>query len=82
MLPLFTGELYPTVLRNAGIGSAAMCKKFGAVLAPLVIELGKVGWFLPLLVFAVSSILLGLLIIPLPETSNKNLPDTISDIED
>lgn len=36
---LFSGELFPTVVRNVGVGSASMCARIGSMLAPFVTSL-------------------------------------------
>lgn len=38
---LFSGELFPTVVRNVGVGSASMCARIGSVIAPFVSSLVK-----------------------------------------
>lgn len=87
-LYLYTGELYPTVIRNAGVGSAAMFSRIGSLLSPLLLASGtsEVGGFVSvswskgppvLLVLSIFMIVQAILIIPLPETKDKPLPDTI-----
>ncbi|KAF5284077.1 hypothetical protein FQA39_LY17126 [Lamprigera yunnana] len=82
VLHLFTGELYPTVLRNAALGLNIMLTKLGAMAAPLIIGVGTTYKFVPLLVFAVLSLIEGMLVRPLPETLDASLPETVNDIED
>lgn len=36
---LFSGELFPTVVRNIGIGTSSMCARVGSMLAPFVVSL-------------------------------------------
>lgn len=33
---LFSGELFPTVVRNAGVGSSSMCARIGSMAAPFI----------------------------------------------
>lgn len=79
-LYLFTGELYPTIIRNAGVGAAVMFSRIGSMLAPLVIALHDVTPFLPLLVLAGMAGIEALLVIPLPETKGMVLPEKIEDL--
>lgn len=80
-LYLFTGELYPTVIRNAGVGGAVMSSRVGSMLAPLVAALHDVSPFLPLLVMSALTFSLAVLVLFLPETKGKQLPERIEDLE-
>ncbi|KAK6934374.1 Major facilitator, sugar transporter-like, partial [Dillenia turbinata] len=68
LLFIYTAELFPTVVRNAALGSTTQASQMGAILSPLVVVMG--GW-LPFAVFAFCGILAGFLAFYLPETSNK-----------
>ncbi|KAK9693113.1 Sugar transporter [Popillia japonica] len=78
---LFTGELYPTIIRNAGVGSSVVFFKVGAIIAPLVLSLLTIANYLPLLIMSVLALLQAFVIYPLPESKDCQLPDTITDIE-
>ncbi|ENN72634.1 hypothetical protein YQE_10732, partial [Dendroctonus ponderosae] len=78
---LFTGELFPTVLRNSGVGLAMMFSRLGSIIAPLLVSLQNVADFLPLLVMGIVAIIQAVLVLFLPETQGKKLPDTIEDLE-
>lgn len=80
-LYLFTGELYPTVVRNAGVGGAVMFSRIGSMLAPLVAALHDLAPSLPLIVLAILGVLEALLVLPLPETLGNTLPEKIEDLE-
>ncbi|XP_052805503.1 organic cation transporter protein-like isoform X2 [Mya arenaria] len=78
---VFSLELYPTVLRNAGMGASSCVARFGGMAAPYVAKMGELiggdfGKALPLVIFGASSILAGFLCIFLPETLHQQLPDT------
>ncbi|XP_033200752.2 organic cation transporter protein-like [Bombus vancouverensis nearcticus] len=53
-----------------------------SILAPFVVYLNVVSSFLPLLVLGTLGIMGGLLTLFLPETLNKDLPQTLQDGED
>ncbi|KAJ9153695.1 hypothetical protein P3X46_027113 [Hevea brasiliensis] len=74
-----TAELFPTVVRNAALGSATQAAQMGAILAPFVVVLGGA---LPFAVFAFCGIMGGLLAFYLPETLNRPLYDTMTGMED
>ncbi|XP_046711783.1 solute carrier family 22 member 7-like isoform X1 [Silurus meridionalis] len=78
---LYTTELYPTVLRQNGVGYASFVGRLGASVSPLVMLLEDVWLRLPQVVFGVIAILSGLVALLLPETNNARLPETIEDIE-
>ncbi|KAI0213623.1 Organic cation transporter protein [Lamellibrachia satsuma] len=79
---VFSAELFPTVLRNTGIGTGSMHARVGGLIAPFVTELGRLFWKpLPMIVFGCASLLAGVLALLLPETFNQHLPDTIEDAE-
>ncbi|KAK5650955.1 hypothetical protein RI129_001984 [Pyrocoelia pectoralis] len=80
-LHLFTGELYPTVMRNAALGLNIMLTKLGAMIAPLIIGLGSISPIIPMATFSALSLIEALLVHPLPETLNSMLPETVGDVE-
>ncbi|KAK5772541.1 hypothetical protein PVK06_048830 [Gossypium arboreum] len=79
LLFIYTAELFPTVVRNAALGSATQAAQMGAILAPFVVVLGGI---LPFLVFGICGLVGGMLAYCLPETLNKPLYDTMRGIEE
>ncbi|XP_067000202.2 organic cation transporter protein [Anabrus simplex] len=77
-LYLFSGELLPTVVRNAGMGAAGMCSRLGSVLAPFVKSMDE-PW--PYIILGVAPLLGALFLSFLPETQGCPLPDTLEDGE-
>ncbi|XP_050520905.1 organic cation transporter protein [Daktulosphaira vitifoliae] len=78
---LFSGELFPTVVRNVGIGTASMCARIGSIVAPFVSSLGIINVYLPPLVFGTFPLVGAVLCLLLPETKGSQLPVTIDDGE-
>ncbi|XP_068184042.1 uncharacterized protein [Antennarius striatus] len=78
---LYIPELYPTVLRQNGMGFTTFMCRLGVSLAPLILLLGDVWTPLPHIIFCSAATTCGLLPLLLPETLNKKLPETIDDIE-
>ncbi|XP_043118176.1 solute carrier family 22 member 7-like [Puntigrus tetrazona] len=78
---LYTTELYPTVLRQNGLGYSSFVGRVGVSLAPLVSLLDEVWLHLPKVLFCTVAVSSGLLALLLSETHGVRLPETIEDIE-
>lgn len=79
---VFSAELYPTVIRNMGMGLSSTCARVGGVISPFVVLLADHWRPLPLIIFGVFSFVSGLLSLLLPETRKCHLPDTIAEGEE
>ncbi|XP_034088686.1 solute carrier family 22 member 6-A-like, partial [Gymnodraco acuticeps] len=79
---LYTGELYPTVLRQTGLGFVSTMARVGSMAAPAVLILDEVLPALPSVVYGGAAVLASVFACFLPETLNKPLPDTIEDVEE
>ncbi|XP_039634047.1 solute carrier family 22 member 6 isoform X4 [Perca fluviatilis] len=79
---LYSGELYPTIIRQNGMGWVSMMARIGAMVAPMVLLTGEYIPWLPGLIYGGAPILSGVAAIFLPETLGSPLPDTIEDVED
>nr|KAF6439038.1 solute carrier family 22 member 8 [Molossus molossus] len=80
-LYLYTSELYPTVIRQTGMGMANVLTRAGSMMAPLVKITGDVRPFIPNLIFGTIALLGSSASFFLPETLNQPLPETIEDLE-
>ncbi|XP_022603926.1 solute carrier family 22 member 7-like [Seriola dumerili] len=78
---LYTTELYPTVIRQNGLGYTSFMSRLGVSVAPLVLLLEDVWTLLPQIIICSVAIVSGLVALLLPETQNVRLPETIDDIE-
>ncbi|XP_037699969.1 solute carrier family 22 member 7 isoform X5 [Choloepus didactylus] len=78
---LFTSELYPTVLRQTGMGLTALVGRLGGSLAPLAALLDGVWLPLPKLTYGGIALLAACTALLLPETRQIQLPETIQDVE-
>ncbi|KAM6184100.1 solute carrier family 22 member 7 [Erethizon dorsatum] len=78
---LFTSELYPTVLRQTGIGLTSLAGRLGGSLAPLAALLDGVWLSLPNIAYGGIALLAACNALLLPETRQAQLPETIQDVE-
>ncbi|XP_041980007.1 organic cation transporter protein-like isoform X2 [Aricia agestis] len=68
MLPIFTAELYPTLLRNLGVGASQLAAGLALMCIPYLWNLTKINLHLPMATIAVLSAIGGGIILLLPDT--------------
>lgn len=78
---IYSGELFPTVVRNIGVGTSSMCARFGSMAAPFIAGLVIVQNWLPPVIFGVIPLIGVMLCVKLPETLDCRLPDTVEEAE-
>lgn len=79
---LFISEMYPTAIRNTGLGISLTISQIGSIIAPYVVELlGAKAWYIPSTVCGVLGILVSSLVLMLPETKGTVLPNTLEDMK-
>ena len=78
---IYTAELFPTVIRNAGVGTSSLCARIGGIICPYINMLIDTWRPLPLIIYGIMAFIGGMLTLLLPETLNKELPETIEDGE-
>ncbi|XP_049424869.1 solute carrier family 22 member 7-like [Epinephelus fuscoguttatus] len=78
---LYTSELYPTVMRQNGLGFCAVMARCGVSVSPLIMLLEEVWGHLPSTIFSLVAVGAGLSAYFLPETKDIRLPETIEDVE-
>ena len=79
---VYAAELFPTVLRSAGMGMSSTAARVGGIAAPLVVTMTvRVFSSMPLLIFGIFGFSAGLVILLCPETLGREPPSTIADCE-
>lgn len=74
---VFTSELYPTVVRNMGVGASSTTMRIGSMLAPFISNtVDDVSW-MPTAIFGSSAFVAGYVCLMLPETKGSTLPENI-----
>ncbi|XP_013857624.1 solute carrier family 22 member 13 [Austrofundulus limnaeus] len=72
---VYTAELYPTILRQNGVGLNSMCARVAGILAPLIRLLVVYHHTIPMLIYGIVPIVAGGLCVLLPETLHTELQD-------
>merc|ERR1711934_219492 len=80
ILYMYTGELMPTTVRAAGVGSSSLVSKVGGTLSTTVAALAEISPIIPTLIFGSMAITSGLITFILPETKDRPMPATIDDV--
>ncbi|XP_042341422.1 solute carrier family 22 member 7-like [Plectropomus leopardus] len=78
---LYTTELYPTVVRQNGLGYTSFVARLGVSISPLIMLLEDVWHLLPAVTYCALAVGSGLTALLLPETLNAHLPEYLEDIE-
>ncbi|XP_073515627.1 solute carrier family 22 member 6-A-like [Phyllobates terribilis] len=78
---IYSSELFPTVIRQTGLGVVGMKARAGSMVAPLVLMLSEISPIFPPAIYGVAAIISGTAAVFLNETSNQQLPDTIEEVE-
>ncbi|XP_065302224.2 beta-alanine transporter-like [Dermacentor albipictus] len=78
---LFAAEIYPTEIRSQALSIRQAFGSLGKFLSAQVVQLAFYGRFLPLFVLGGLSCASALITLPLPETNNQRLPETLQEGE-
>ncbi|XP_049872502.1 organic cation transporter protein-like isoform X2 [Pectinophora gossypiella] len=78
---LYAGEIFPTVVRNSGVGLSSTVARIGSMVAPFVATLSHTSPLLPPITFGIIPLIGAGLCVILPDTRGKKLPDTLEEGE-
>merc|ERR1719348_339391 len=81
ILYMYTGELMPTTVRAAGVGSSSMVSKIGGTLSTTVAALAEIHPAIPNTIFAVMALTSGVMTLMLPETKGRKMLESINDVQ-
>nr|XP_039264740.1 solute carrier family 22 member 21-like [Styela clava] len=78
---IYSTELYPTQIRNMGLGVLFAIGRIGTISAPYVVFAGEnAGREIPYITIGCCTILAAVICLLLPETNNAKLPEKMDDI--
>uniref|UniRef100_A0A8C6N8D3 Uncharacterized protein n=1 Tax=Melopsittacus undulatus TaxID=13146 RepID=A0A8C6N8D3_MELUD len=72
---VYSAELFPTVVRQTGLGLCSMLARLAGIMAPLLLLLEQYHRAIPMAVFGSVTVVVGLLCFLLPETRGTDLAD-------
>jgi len=81
LLWIWTSELMPTTVRNAGVGACSFVARIGVIIATTLGVLADVSPLIPPAMFASCALISGALSLFLPETQGSSLPDSPEESE-
>ncbi|CAF0964964.1 unnamed protein product [Rotaria magnacalcarata] len=79
---IYANELFPTNVRNTGMGICSMVARIGAIIGTYCNDsLARIWINLPVLLYGIVSLIAAVLALMFPETLNKPLPQTVAEAE-
>ncbi|XP_041363345.1 solute carrier family 22 member 6-A-like, partial [Gigantopelta aegis] len=77
---MYTPELFPINLRNVGLGMCSAFARIGGMLAPFASLLAGYAFWAPGTIFGMCCLAVAVLVTFLPETTGRELPQTIEEM--
>ncbi|XP_049883787.1 carcinine transporter-like isoform X2 [Pectinophora gossypiella] len=78
----YAAELLPTVLRAQGLATIHITGYVATILVPYIVYLATIKTYIPLIILGTLGIFGGCLCLLLPESTGKEMPQTIQEAED
>ncbi|XP_067422288.1 solute carrier family 22 member 13-like isoform X2 [Emydura macquarii macquarii] len=79
---VYSAELFPTIIRQTGVGLCSMSARAGGIISPLIGVLDKYHPAIPMAIFGSTPVIAGILCFLLPETCGKELQDHMEKAEE
>ncbi|KAL9979757.1 hypothetical protein ACROYT_G017467 [Oculina patagonica] len=74
---LYSAELFPTAIRNIGVGTSTAAARIGSICSPFIVYTNSVHRLLPFAIMGLNALLAGILCMTLPETNNQPTMETV-----
>ncbi|KAL9979760.1 hypothetical protein ACROYT_G017470 [Oculina patagonica] len=74
---VYSAELFPTVIRNIGMGTSTSAARVGSFLSPYIVFSQRVHALLPFGIMGLNALIAGMLCMMLPETNNQPTLETM-----
>uniref|UniRef100_UPI00398EA0FE organic cation/carnitine transporter 2-like n=1 Tax=Pristiophorus japonicus TaxID=55135 RepID=UPI00398EA0FE len=78
---IFSSELYPTVVRNMGLGACSMASRIGSIISPYFAFLVAYSDILAFILMGTLMVASGIFTLLLPETHDQPLPEIIQQMQ-
>ncbi|XP_067667584.1 organic cation transporter-like protein [Haliotis asinina] len=76
----YVPELYPTNIRTVGLGGGSTAARIGAAISPFTSMVASAIPWLPGTIFGVGCLIIAGLVMILPESQGRELPETVEEI--
>ncbi|XP_071525816.1 solute carrier family 22 member 15-like isoform X2 [Panulirus ornatus] len=73
-------EIFPTPIRNSGMGIVSVAARLGGMVAPFILIMGEVLPNLQFTALGIMTFIAGMLNMKLPETLGQPMPESITDV--
>jgi len=77
---IYSTELFPTCVRNIGLGVSSVCARCGGIISPFIPTLAFLASPLPFVVYSAFCFTAVCVSFILPETLNHQIPDSIDEL--
>ncbi|CAG2178265.1 unnamed protein product, partial [Oppiella nova] len=76
---IYAAEVYPTVIRSRALAVRLAVGSIGNMISPQIVKLSEINEQIPLIIFGLCALMASVLMVKLPETLDKPLPETLED---